>query len=149
VLSDLAYNADCLLMVVAPTASGIKTAYATIKALHFLLGLQKLPVVVNARHESEKAALDPRLFANLEMVCHQYLGLSLQSIGNFPYDRHLSRQQALRQTVTEAFPRCPTATETGRLAREIGTGLRAAASARARPEPANPAFPSFAALSKA
>lgn len=140
-LSQLARAADELVLVLAPNAASITSAYAGIKRLHYAHGLKQLRFLVDGVAGPEEAQ---QITTNLASTGSRYLAVSLEAAGWVRADPHLADARRLRQTVVEAFPASAAAVDFRRVAADMGgwPWRTAASPARAaRPVAAPPRGP--------
>ena len=118
--------ADVLLLVTTPEPTSIADSYATLKLLFQRGFCARAAVLVNmARRELDAVDATRRL----QRVAHQFLGLSLESLGHIPSDRHVVEAVRLREAFVTRFPRCPASLRVSAAARRLSP-LPGAADAR-------------------
>jgi flagellar biosynthesis protein FlhG len=93
-----------VLIVVCDDPASITDAYATIKVLNQRSGRNRFRVLVNMVQD-ERSAL--RLFARLLAVTDRYLDVSVDYVGQIPFDPRVAQAVRRRRCVADAFPEGP------------------------------------------
>ena len=105
-LSQLAAQADHVVVVLQPNVASITAAYVCIKRLCHAHALQRMRVLVN---HAAGAAEAQRILSNLALTGSRYLAVALEPAGCVRADPRLPQAQQLNLTVVEAFPTSPAA----------------------------------------
>lgn len=105
-----------LLLILNPTAEGIKESYVLLKKMAVHNGRCAFDLVVNKARSEEEART---VFDNMAKVAHQHLKVKLQYRGNIPLDENVNRAALLHRPVVEMIPEAPAASAFTDLARNL------------------------------
>lgn len=90
------------IILLTPEPTSLTDAYALIKVLSSRHAVKRFRIVVN-QVASEKEAIS--VFKKLSLVCDRFLdSLSLDYLGQIPYDQKLKKAVRSQKLVTEMFP---------------------------------------------
>lgn len=116
-LTPWAAQADHIVVVLQPSATSIKTAYACVKNLHYAHALQRVRMLVNHVTDASQAE---RILANLAQTSGRYLAMTLESAGWVRADPQMLQARRLNLTVVEACRTSPAAIDFCRIATTLG-----------------------------
>jgi len=105
-----------IIVVVCDEPTSLTDAYAYIKLLNRDYGLNKFHVVTNMVQSGQQGQ---QLFAKLSKVTNKYLDVTLNYVGDVPYDDYLRKAVQKQTPVVEAFPRSSSAQAIRNLALKI------------------------------
>lgn len=105
-----------VVVVVCDEPSSITDAYALIKILSSEHGIFRVRVVANMTRSSQEGA---NLFNKLNGVCDRFLDVSLQYLGDVPFDENVRKAVQKRKALLEFAPRCKAALAIRSLAQKI------------------------------
>lgn len=105
-----------VIVVVCDEPSSITDAYALIKILSTEHDIFRVRVVANMTRTSQEGA---NLFNKLNGVCDRFLDVSLQYIGDVPFDENVRKAVQKRKALLEFAPRCKAAMAIRSLAQKI------------------------------
>lgn len=101
--ATFALAGDRLILITTPEPTAVADSYATLKLLFQRGFCARAGVVVNmAARESD--AVDA--VRRLQRVAQQFLGLSLESLGYVPFDRHVAKAVRAQEPFATLYPRC-------------------------------------------
>jgi flagellar biosynthesis protein FlhG len=115
-LSLWAAQADHVMVVLQPSATSIKAAYACVKNLHYAHALQRVRMLVNHATDASQAE---RILANLAQTSGRYLAMTLESAGWVRADPRMPQAQRLNLTVVEAYRTSPAAIDFFQIAADM------------------------------
>jgi flagellar biosynthesis protein FlhG len=115
-LSPWAAQADHVMVVLQPSATSIKAAYACVKNLHYAHALQRVRMLVNHATDASQAE---RILANLAQTSGRYLAMTLESAGWVRADPRMPQAQRLNLTVVEAYRTSPAAIDFFQIAADM------------------------------
>lgn len=90
-----------VLVVVCDEPSSITDAYAQIKLLNTEYGVNRFRVVANMTHTAKEGQL---MFNKLNMVCDKFLDVTLQYVGQVPFDENVRKAVKKQQALMEFAP---------------------------------------------
>lgn len=105
-----------VIVVVCDEPSSITDAYALIKILSSEHDVFRVRVVANMTRSSQEGV---NLFNKLNGVCDRFLDVSLQYIGDVPFDENVRKAVQKRKALLEFAPRCKAAMAIRSLAQKI------------------------------
>ena len=105
-----------LLLILNPTAEGIKESYALLKKMAVHNGRRAFDLVVNKARSEEEART---VFDNMAKVAQQHLKVKLKYLGNIPLDENVSRAALLHRPVVDMIPDAPASFAFTDLARNL------------------------------
>ena len=105
-----------ILAVVCNEPSSITDAYALIKLLNRDYHVDRVRIVTNMTRSQQEAST---LFNNLLAVTDRFLDVTLQHIGNIPYDEQVRKAVRRQKPVWQYAPRSEAARAIGKLADKI------------------------------
>ncbi len=105
-----------VIVVVCDEPSSITDAYALIKILSTEHDVFRVRVIANMTRSSQEGV---NLFNKLNGVCDRFLDVSLQYIGDVPFDENVRKAVQKRKALLEFAPRCKAATAIRSLAQKI------------------------------
>ncbi len=91
-----------VLVVVCDEPSSITDAYALIKLLAVEHGMFRFRIVANMTRSTQEGI---NLFNKVRTVCEKFLDVSLQYVGNVPYDENVRRAVQKRTPLIDFSPR--------------------------------------------
>ncbi len=105
------------IIVLTPEPTSLTDAYAMIKVLSSRHDVKKFRILINSSH-SEKEAL--AVFRQLTVVADRFLDtLSLDYLGQIPFDAKLPQAVRAQRLVTELSPKSPSGTMIKKLALQL------------------------------
>jgi flagellar biosynthesis protein FlhG len=113
---SLALQSDLAVLVATPEPTALTDAYATAKILLRRGYRNNVGLVVNMTRSRREANETVR---RLLRAASHFLGLSLQRLGEIPFDRHATQAARLRRPVLLASPRCAAAQAVEQVARRL------------------------------
>ncbi len=90
-----------VLVVVCDEPSSITDAYALIKVLNKAQGMQRFRVVANMTRNPQEGR---SMFAKLNAVCERFLDVTLQYVGNIPFDENVRKAVQKQTALLEYAP---------------------------------------------
>lgn len=105
-----------IIVVVCDEPSSITDAYALIKILSTEHDIFRVRVIANMTRSSQEGV---SLFNKLNGVCDRFLDVSLQYIGDVPFDENVRKAMQKRKALLEFAPRCKAAMAIRGLAQKI------------------------------
>lgn len=90
-----------VLVVVCDEPSSITDAYALIKLMNREYGMHRFRVVANMTRTAQEGA---GLFKKLNMVCERFLDVTLQYVGQVPFDENVRKAVQKQQPIIEFAP---------------------------------------------
>lgn len=106
-LAQLAQAGDLVLLTTTPEPTAVADGYATLKLLCNAGFAGRVAVVVNMAHSISEAAQVAR---RLGRVTRDFLGLSVESLGSIPLDKHVPDAVRHRTPLCVRHPRCAATT---------------------------------------
>lgn len=97
------HAAHHVLVVVCDEPASITDAYALIKVLSRHHGVQRFQIVAN---QTRTIGEGQELYEKLLRVCDKFLEVTLEYMGNVPFDEYMRRAIQQQVAVVEAFPSC-------------------------------------------
>ncbi|UTF60778.1 MinD/ParA family protein [Gilvimarinus sp. DA14] len=104
------------LVVVCDEPSSITDAYALIKLLNKEYDLQRFRVVANMTRTSAEGQ---QMFSKLNTVCERFLDVTLQYVGQIPFDESVRKAVQRRQALLEFAPNCKASQALRELANKV------------------------------
>lgn len=107
-----------ILFVVCDEPTSITDAYALMKVLNKEYRLDRFRVLAN---QVRSPAEGREVFQRLARVAERFLDVTLDYVGNVPFDEHLRKAIKKQRAVLEVFPRSPAAMALRQLAKKVET----------------------------
>jgi flagellar biosynthesis protein FlhG len=114
--ASFALSCERLILVTTPEPTAVADSYALLKLLFQRGFCARAGVVVNMVQQQAEAVDTAR---RLQRVAEQFLGLSLESLGHVPFDRHVPAAVRQRRPFATRYPRCPASVRTDVLSRRL------------------------------
>ncbi len=105
-----------VIVVVCDEPSSITDAYALIKLLNVEHGVFRFRVIANMTRSTQEGI---NLFTKLNTVCDKFLDVSLQYIGNVPFDENVRKAIQKRQPLLQFAPRTKAAVAIKGIAQKV------------------------------
>ncbi|MBU2887219.1 MinD/ParA family protein [Gilvimarinus agarilyticus] len=113
---SFARAANEVLVVVCDEPSSITDAYALIKLLNKEHDVQRFRVVANMTRGAREGQL---MFAKLNAVCERFLEVTLQYVGQVPFDETVRKSVQKQKALLEFAPNCKAAQAIRQLAKTV------------------------------
>jgi len=108
--------ANEVIVVVCDEPSSITDAYALIKLLNTEYGMQRFRVVANMTRTPQEGL---SMFNKLNGVCERFLDVTLQFIGQVPFDESVRKAVQKQKAVLEFAPNCKAAQALRQIALQV------------------------------
>lgn len=108
--------ANEVLVVVCDEPSSITDAYALIKLLNKEHGVQRFRVVANMTRTATEGQL---MYTKLNTVCERFLDVTLQYVGQVPFDETVRKAVQKQKALLEFAPNCKAAQAVRQLANVV------------------------------
>lgn len=105
-----------IIVVVCDEPSSITDAYALIKLMNREYGVERFRVVANMTRSAQEG---PGLFKKLNMVCERFLDVTLQYVGQVPFDENIRKAVQKQKAVVEFAPNCKASIAIRKLAETV------------------------------
>lgn len=105
-----------VVVVVCDEPSSITDAYALIKLLNKEYGMFRFRVVANMTRSQPEGR---NLFNKLNLVCERFLDVSLQYVGQVPFDENVRKAVQKQKALLEFAPQCRASQAIRLLAKEV------------------------------
>ncbi len=105
-----------VLVVVCDEPSSITDAYALIKLMNKQYGVDRFRVVANMTRSNQEGR---NLFNKLTQVAERFLDVTLQYVGNIPFDESVRKAVQRQRAVVEVSPRCKASLAFKQLAEKV------------------------------
>lgn len=113
---SFARAANEVLVVVCDEPSSITDAYALIKVLNKEHDAQRFRVVANMTRSVQEGS---SMFSKLNTVCERFLDVTLQYVGNIPFDENVRKAVQRQTALLEFAPNCKASQAIRELARAV------------------------------
>ncbi|MDO3385043.1 MinD/ParA family protein [Gilvimarinus sp. SDUM040013] len=108
--------ANEVIVVVCDEPSSITDAYALIKLLNKEHGVQRFRVVANMTRSATEGQM---MYAKLNAVCERFLDVTLQYVGQVPFDETVRKAVQKQKALLEFAPNCKAAQAVRQLANSV------------------------------
>lgn len=108
--------ANEVIVVVCDEPSSITDAYALIKLLNKEYGMQRFRVVANMTRTPQEGL---GMFNKLNGVCERFLDVTLQFVGQVPFDENVRKAVQKQKAILEFAPNCKAAQAIRQIAEQV------------------------------
>jgi flagellar biosynthesis protein FlhG len=108
--------ANEVIIVVCDEPSSITDAYALIKLLNKEYGMQRFRVVANMTRTPQEGL---SMFNKLNGVCERFLDVTLQFVGQVPFDESVRKAVQKQKAILEFAPNCKAAQALRQIAQQV------------------------------
>ena len=105
-----------MILVTVPEPTALAASYALLKLCHQLGFCGPVGVVINMVRQRGAAIASAH---RLQHVARQFLGLSVENVGQIPFDRHVVAAVGQRTPFVQRYPRCAASTAVDGIARRL------------------------------
>ncbi|MAZ88217.1 MAG: cobyrinic acid a,c-diamide synthase [Cellvibrionaceae bacterium] len=105
-----------VIVVVCDEPSSITDAYALIKLLNKEHDMFRFRVIANMTRSTQEGQ---GLFNKLNMVCERFLDVSLQYVGNVPFDENVRKAVQKQKPVLQFAPNCKASSAIRKIAEQV------------------------------